>query len=178
MTRKNRKRLVIDANIARSAGTSSLAVSLFSRQCLEAVRFDEHIAVFNTKLRQEWRRHASRLAKQWQVAMQQRRRIEDAEGNEFAHLLDGACDCLKEATWKLALRKDFHLAQSALATGQIVISNETRLPKHLCASCGEIPELRKLHFANPERERQVCIDWLKSRAKKEPGRRVDRFLRS
>jgi hypothetical protein len=145
---------------------------------LEAIRLDEHIAVFSAKLRQEWRKHASLLAKKWQVAMQQRRRIEIAEGTEFAHLLEVACDCLKVDSWKLALRKDFHLVQSALTTGQTIISNEKRLPKHLCASCEEVPELRKLYFANPERERDECIDWIKAGAKKDPKRRVDRFIQA
>jgi len=175
MTRKNRKRLVIDANIAKSAGGSHVVVSLYSRKCLEAIRFDEHIAVFNSTLRQEWRKHASLLAKQWQVAMQQRRRIEDVEGNEFAALLEQACGCLTETAWKDALRKDFHLVQSALASGQLLLSNESRLPAHIGASCEVVTEFRRLFFANPLKEQEECIDWIKSGAKKDPKRRVDRF---
>lgn len=175
MTRKNRKRLVIDANIARSAGRSPVLVSLYSRRCLEAIRLDEHIVVFNSALREEWKKHASLLAKQWQVAMQQRRRIEDVEGTEFAVLLESACDCLTETAWKDALRKDFHLVKSALASGQILLSNESRLPRHLQVACEAVAEFRKLFFACPEREQDECIDWIRAGAKKEPKRRVDRF---
>jgi hypothetical protein len=157
---------------------SPALVSMFSRRCLEAIRLDEHVAVFSSKLRQEWRKHASLLAKQWQVAMQQRRRIEEAEGAEYARLLDPACDCLSGLAKKEALRKDFHLVQSALATGQILLSNETRLPSHLKSSCKSIPEFRRIFFANPEKEKEECIDWIRAGAKKEPQRRVDRFSNS
>jgi hypothetical protein len=76
---------------------------------------------------------------------------------------------------KDALRKDFHLVQSALATGQILISNESHLPNHLRASCGSVPEFLRIFFANPEKEQEECIDWIKAGAKKDPKRRVDRF---
>jgi hypothetical protein len=178
MTRKNRKRLVIDANIASSAGTSPATVSLYSRRCLETIRIDEHIAVFSSALRLEWRNHASLLAKQWQVAMQQRGRIEDAEGAEFANLTESACACLSGKSKAEALRKDFHLVQSALATDQILLTNETRLPNHLRSSCASVPELLRIFIANPAVEQEECIEWIKAGAKKEPKRRADRFTHS
>jgi len=177
MTRKNRKRLVIDANIAYSAGTSEVPSSFYSRVCLDVILRDEHIAVFNRVLRQEWKNHASVHARRWQVAMEQRRRIEDAEGDEFKDLLDRACARLEGATWENALRKDFHLVQSALATDRILLSNESRLPSHLKASCETVPELRKLFFANPQREQDVCIRWIKAGARRETHRRIDQWSR-
>lgn len=176
MTRRSRKRLVIDANIAGSAGNSAALVSIYSRKCLEEIRRDEHIAVFNSRLRAEWKKHASLLAKQWQVAMQQRRRIENLEGNEFESLLEPSCDCLDEASWKAALRKDFHLVKSALAADQILLTNELRLPTHLKCSCRHVTELRRLFIAIPEREQEEFINWVKAGAKKEIKRRVDRYL--
>lgn len=178
MTRRNRKKLVIDANIASSAGAAPAPVSLHSRHCLEVIRRDEHIAVFNSQLRREWKNHASLIAKQWQVAMQQRRRIIDVEGDEFAYLSDPASACLAEAAWGIALRKDFHLVQSALGADQLILSNENALPTYLRRSCESVPELRNLYFGNPEREGTDCIGWIKAGAKKEPKRRADRFLQA
>lgn len=177
MTRRNRKRLVIDANIAHSAGTSEVPASRYSRTCLDAILQDEHIAVFSRALRQEWKNHASLHATRWRVTMEKRKRIENEEGEEFEHLLDQACECLAHVTWQNALRKDFHLVQSALATDQILLSNESRLPSHLKTCCISVPELRKLFFANPQEEQDVCIQWIKAGAKKGPERRINKWSR-
>jgi hypothetical protein len=177
MTRKNRKMLVIDANIARSAGTTEVPSSFYSRACLDAVLKAEYVAVFSHALEQEWNKHASLYSRQWRASMVARRRIESVEGREFAHLLDRACSCLARIAWQDALRKDFHLVQSALATGQILLSNETNLPSHLKASCEAVTEFRKLFFANPEIEQGDCITWIVAGAKKETKRRIDQWSR-
>jgi hypothetical protein len=109
--------------------------------------------------------------------MEQHRRIEDEEGDEFAYLLDRACACLEYAAWQDALRKDFHLVQSSLATGQILLSNESKLPGHLTTCCNSVPAFRKLFFANPEKEKDACIQWIKAGAKKDPHRRIDQWSR-
>jgi hypothetical protein len=173
MTRKNGKRLVIDANIARSAGTTEVPSSSYSRICLNAVLDADYIAVFNKALRQEWRKHASLHATRWRVSMVARRRIEDKEGAEFAHHLDRVCACLERTSSKDALRKDFHLIQSALATEQLILSNEKEFPRFVASACNAVKVLLQLHYANPAVEGDACILWIKAGAEKVADRRID-----
>jgi hypothetical protein len=93
-------RLVIDANIAQSAGTSDVPISLHSRECLNAIRDNGHVAVFCEKLLEEWSEHSSSLSRRWWRSMAARRKIERREGIDFAQLLDPTCACLEHDSWK------------------------------------------------------------------------------
>jgi len=178
MTRKNQKRLVIDANIARSAGTSEVPVSRYSRNALDAILRGEFIAVFSQALRAEWKDHSSLHSKLWWASMFARRRVEVEEGKEFAIHLDRACSCLEQERWKAALTKDFHLIQSALASGRTILSNETNFPQLVAIACGKVRDLSKLYYANPAAERDECVLWLKAGAENDARRRIDVWVRN
>jgi len=173
MTRKNGKRLVIDANIAHSAGAGEVPSSRYSRESLAAILAGEYTVVFNRSLLQEWKNHLSRFAMIWWRSMAAQKRIENAEGEEFARHLDRACACLEHDRWKSDLIKDFHLVQSALASGQTIISNERNFPVFVATACHSVKELAALYYANPATEGDVCISWITDGAEKVADRRID-----
>jgi hypothetical protein len=105
--------------------------------------------------------------------MEQKSRIVLEDGEQFAALADRACACLSGATEKAALAKDFHLIQSALATGQLVLSNEVWFPRYVALACAAVQELASLYYANPVVEGDPCRLWIKAGAEKTPGRRID-----
>jgi len=105
--------------------------------------------------------------------MAARRRIDYTQGAEFAHHLDRACACLEKDSSKDSLRKDFHLIQSALATGKTILSNEKNFPMFVAAACSTVLELSTLYYANPAAEGDKCIDWIKAGADKDADRRID-----
>jgi hypothetical protein len=110
--------------------------------------------------------------------MSARRRIEFQEGDEFAVHLDRACASLEHDRWKDDLRKDFHLAQSALASDQTILSRERDFPRYVAIACRTVRVLFTLYFANPEAEGEACILWIKAGAEKEPNRRIDTWFAS
>ena len=173
MARKNGKRLVIDANIAHSAGAGEVPASRYSRASLETVLDGDYIAVLNPTLREELKNHCSKSFQIWWRSMAAQKRIEDKEGKEFAHHLDKACACLDQDTWKDALRKDSHLVQSALASDHTIISNEKNLPRFVTIACSRVQLLSTLHYANPAVEGNACILWIKAGAEKDADRRID-----
>jgi hypothetical protein len=177
MTRKNGKRLVIDANIAHSAGTGEVPSSRYSRESLKAILDGEYIAVFNQSLRQEWKDHSKKSARIWWRSMAAQKRIEYAEGEEFAHHLKRACACLEYERWKSDLTKDFHLVQSALASGQTIISNEKNFPVFVATAVHSVKELTALYYANPSAEGDLCISWIKDGAEKVADRRIDNWAK-
>jgi len=184
MSAKNRKQIVIDANVSLSAsGDERFNPQItdrggHSRKCLQAVWEEKHVAVFNRKLRSEWEKHASSHARAWLARMTLKDRILDREGEQFSKLLDPAYSCHEIDAHRLALAKDFHLIQSALATGQLILSNETAFPRHVAVSCAAVPQLAELHYGNPAAEGDKCRLWLKSGAEKEPKRRIDVWARN
>jgi hypothetical protein len=181
MSRLNRKKLVLDASIALGSyhsmfnPTSSLPGDA-NRRTLEAVWEEEHVAVFNRQLEREWRDHESPFATAWRGRMVLKNRTVTDEGSDFSPLLQVACDCLPNPEEKASLAKDFHLIQSALATGQLILSNEMRFPRQVTQACTAIPELAQLHYGNPSIEGEDCRLWIKAGAEKEPNRRIDKWL--
>jgi hypothetical protein len=135
MSRWNSKQIVVDANVARGSSNDRMFnpvsgnLGAQNRQCLQAIWEEKHLAVFNLTLRQEWNRHASSHAKGWLRNMEQKNRIAQEDGERFAVLADPAGACLSSEGERAALAKDFHLIQSALATGQLILSNEVRFPR-------------------------------------------------
>jgi hypothetical protein len=102
-----------------------------------------------------------------------RRRVDYTEGDEFAPHLDRACTSLEQEGWREALRKDGHLVRSALATGQLILSNEKDLPQFLALACNRVRELLSLHYGSPAIEGDACISWIRAGAQKDAGRRID-----
>ncbi|MGD0480743.1 MAG: hypothetical protein ABSA42_11275 [Terracidiphilus sp.] len=147
-----------------------------NRRTLEAVWEEEHVAVFNRQLEREWRDHESPFATAWRGRMVLKNRTVTDEGSDFSPLLQVACDCLPNPEEKASLAKDFHLIQSALATGQLILSNEMRFPRQVTQACTAIPELAQLHYGNPSIEGEDCRLWIKAGAEKEPNRRIDKWL--
>jgi len=178
MSLKNRKKLVIDANLAFGSSDpmfnpmSNIAGDV-NRRCLDAVWEEGHIAVFNEQLRREWRDHASRSATKWLQAMELKNRAVDEEGERFLELLAPACTCQPTDSHRGDLEKDFHLVRSALATEQTIISRETRFPTLIAKACPTIHGLALLYYANPAVEGDECRLWIKAGAEKDADRRID-----
>ena len=93
MAKKHPRRLVIDADVARSAGsrrlrprsaTSARAVSVACHQFLNTVRDVGYHVVMTTNIRQEWLRHRSNFSATWLIQMYGRRQVHrhDAEHDE------------------------------------------------------------------------------------------------
>lgn len=166
-------RLVVDASIAQSAGTSDVPESLYCRECLNAVRDSGHIAVFSDQLLSEWHEHASSLSRRWRKSMVARRRIERAEGEEFGELLNRACACLAKNKWREAFVKDFHMVRAALATDRTILSKETEFPKLLAIAASSIRVFSTIVYGNPAIDGDDCVAWIASGAKPEETRRID-----
>ncbi len=173
MSRKNSKQLVLDASLSMGRNPGDR-----NRRCLLAIRKERHVAVFNLKLRREWRDHASPFAIRWLQAMEQKNLVRDEEGEQHSGLLIPARSCLVSDVHKVAFAKDFHLIQSALETGQLILSNEKEFPRFVAPACSSVKELLQLHYANPMIEGDQCILWLKGGAEKDADRRIDLWVRN
>lgn len=180
MTKWNRKQLVLDASVALGSNDQMFnpagqTAGDQNRKCLQAIWEEGHVAVFNRQLQEEWRKHASPYGLSWLQNMTQKSRTVVEEGDRFSELLRPACLCQVVDAHRKALEKDFHLVQSALAAGQLILSNEARFPSFLATACRTVPALLKLYFGGPVIEGEACRLWIKAGAEKEYERRVDQW---
>jgi len=182
MSSGHSKQIVIDANIAQGSSNDRMFNPVLgdagaqSRQCLQAIWDEKHVAVFGRSLLSEWDRHASSYARRWLRNMEQKSRVVLEDGERFAELAISACACLSTAGEKAALVKDLHLIQSALATGQLILSNEVRFPRYVALACAAVQELATLYYANPTVEGDRCRLWIKAGAEKNADRRIDSWV--
>ncbi len=165
------KKIVVDSNVARSAGNvSDIPISGHSRDALLAILNRKHLLVLNEPFEAEWKKHESRFAKSWRVTMQQRGRICWIASDEFGALARRLGE-IEEANFpKDALLKDMHVFACALATDRIVVSNESRLKKHLLRLAAFETSILLLSWASPNEEGKDCAIWLRAGAKFENAR--------
>ena len=183
MSQNGGKQIVIDACVASCCSSGDIFdphpehSGTHCRNCLMAIAQGGHFAVFNRKLMKEWDDHASRFARHWRVEMILTEKVlQNIEGEEYSYLLECACAVL--TTEKDALANDFHLVQSALATGQLIVSIERRFPQIVSVASKTIVVLALLYFANPDVEGDKCIRWIRDGAEKHLKRHIDVWARS
>lgn len=119
--------VVIDADIARSAGTKEFPQSKNSREVLEAVRSTNLLVAVCPLLMREWTAHKSLFARQWLSHMFATRRVHDHKPTEIVATLVRDTELTEKE--KEVAEKDCHLIDGALATQGFVTSNDVTAKK-------------------------------------------------
>jgi len=167
------RRIVIDASVARSAGSGENANEL-SRPCrlaLNAVS-NRHQAVFSAECFAEWGRHERDFARRWRRRMVARKRVVflgETEDSSLRDELAGSCRSVKD---QRAIRKDAHLIEAAFRTDRIVVSRDDTVRNLFRRACQTIRQVREVLWANPEVEQEQVASWLQDGARDEPARRL------
>ena len=165
MRDQDRRRLVIDANVARSAGETEHAVSSACRKFLDAVTVCEHRVVMTAEIQQEWRKHASRYARRWLTRMY---------GRRLVYRTPVASDDRLRRRVALVLPSldDLHLMEAAQATDKLVASQDERARSKLRAVAVSVRVLRSIVWVNPTRAAETPVDWLSNGAVVEESRKL------
>lgn len=164
------KRLVIDADVAQSAGTKEDPISQSCREVLEAVRDICHKVVLTEDIFAEWKRHRSNFTATWLTSMRARRKqivLKDVTNADLRARIDALS--LNEQTLDF-MRKDVHLIEAALETDHIIISRDETARDLFQEASEEIGGLKRIVWINPTREDEHVKDWLGKDAKLEKSR--------
>jgi hypothetical protein len=164
------KRLVIDATVAMSAGTTEAPQSRNCRAVLDAVRDIGHQVVMSDGIREEWKRHASRYSRTWQVSMEARKRILRLEVEENANLRENIRRYASSNIGRDAMLKDCHLIEAAAATDRTVISSDAKARAWFAMIAGRISLCRRIVWVDPNRAEENPIEWIKGGAQDEQHR--------
>jgi predicted nucleic acid-binding protein len=119
---KNLMHIVVDADVARSAGRAEHPVSKSSRELLQALIKSDHKVAFCPILSSEWKKHASQFSTKWLASMTARKKI--IRSNPLKVIepeINKLCAIGKEADIAL---KDMHLIDMALSESNFLASND------------------------------------------------------
>jgi hypothetical protein len=133
--------LVIDASVARSAGISENPVSSATRQFLE------------------WRRHQSKFAKRWRVAMYAKKKIVTLQEHVDAGLRARIMRTSRTDDQSQAVLKDLPLIEAALRADHIIVSRDEN-----AKSLFQIRELNTITWVNPVVAPERVLEWLEQGA--------------
>lgn len=168
------KNLLVDACIARAAGSlDGNSEGKFSRQTLMAIQDNPgHRLVFNTALRAEWDKHASRFSTFVRVWMLQHRRTVFVPDDAFSTVVRVSALGLESVFDREAFLKDSHVTAGALASDGIILSNESRLRHYLTLLSIREERFSGIIWGNPREEGAECADWIARGAPEEPSRKI------
>lgn len=165
------RRLVVDADVAQSAGESSAERSRLCRELLSAIGSSLHRVVLSEKGDEEWRVHQSTYSRIWLRAMEVSGQVVRVK----AHLppeIEAAVLELFESARRTGVAKDLHLIAAALETDRIVLSNEVRARRAMGEAARAVPDFATIHWANPTDPADSAIAWVADGARDEPSRQL------
>lgn len=171
-TGKHRKRLVIDASIALSAGQTNHPVSRSCREFLESMLRICHRLVVSDAILGEWREHASRYARKWRVAMCARKKVDRVKPDPDDAIATRIGEVPLSNRKRDALLKDRHLVEAALTTDGIIASGDKETRGILRELVPHWPAVRRLVWVNPGEPAEKCSDWLAEGAKPDRKRMI------
>lgn len=175
--------IMVDASIARAAGTTDAPTSSNCRDFLFKLRDSTQChCVFTPELRDEWKRHASILSAKWQTSMYSRRRVTylpEAKNDQLrAHLYEcagtiaGQADEARKRKISAALVKDAHLVEAAIQAGNRVASLDETIRSYLHVCAKSHADLKRIAWVNPNNADDQASAWIQANAPLERHRKL------
>ena len=152
--------VIIDADVARSSGTSIHPVSSGSRALLDSVKSNRHKATMCKTLLAEWKHQRSLYASTWLSSMYSRKLVNRIEPKSITKLLIQN-NLTNDKSIDTAL-KDAHIIDVAIEANGIIASNDDKARKVFCElgrSCGN---LQSIIWFNPIRDKIPVANYLSS----------------
>lgn len=174
MAKQHPRRLVIDADVARSAGVSEHPISSACRKFLETVLKVGHHVVMTDEIKKEWDAHMSKkYSRIWLTRMLDSRRVDRIEKEkERDENLRKMIDEVIPRDQRDTVAKDVHLIEAAIATDRLITSRDETARKAFGNASANVSELKQIVWVNPTQDGEKPIDWLRDGAKAEAHRQL------
>jgi hypothetical protein len=147
--------VVIDANIAMSAGLSIHPVSSSSRELLQSVLESNMKAAFCPILFGEWNKHSSKYSLMWLSSMTARKKIIRIKPENLT-ILEIEKSLISEGQ-RTAAEKDAHIVDLAIATDKFIASNDGSARRVFCIIAEKSPTIKGLIWIVPSEGREAII---------------------
>jgi hypothetical protein len=172
MSRKMSRLLVVDADVARSAGQTNHPTSMASREFLQAVRGICHRLAFGRQLAAEWKIHCSRYTFVWLASMQSKGKIVELASSDVPDLRGAVEDLNISEKDRDTILKDVHLVEAALAADRAIVSRDDVARSLLRRIAGVMPPLRSIVWVNPTNDAEDGVGWVQAGARLDKKRRL------
>ena len=158
------RRLVVDTNVAKSASESEKPVSDACRQVLQTMLQEQHRVVMSATQYWEWQKHKSPFTKRWLSQMVGKKLHVVLSPEPDSGLTDRiyALECTDKA--QAEMLKDVHLLENALATDDVVLSQETNVFGLFCKYADALRVPRPVAWVNPVDNVPACVAWIQAGA--------------
>jgi hypothetical protein len=169
MARKKGRMVVIDADVARSAGETENQISRSCRNFLKLILENSHIIVTTDRLNAEWEMHQSNYFRKWKVIMVSRKLFKKIIIDENDGFEDNitALNLIKNKE-DIAL-KDIHLIEAAIKAENFIASRDDTARNVFCEISDLLRVIRKIVWMNPVAIKNDQIEWLKAGRSKKPN---------
>ena len=174
MKKAKSKRLVIDANVARTSGAKPTdQAAKRCRDFLLKVSSLSYRIMMTPEIINEWNRRQSPFALKWRSAMARSNKVcgvNSPADEEFRNKIEDAAEQKNQIP---AMRRDFHLLEAARISDQTIISLEKKARRHFAYAAQYVNEIRDIVWVNPDRtEEEEPLVWLRNGAPPEDHRKL------
>ena len=175
MKKAKSKRLVIDANVARTSGAKATdGEAKRCRDFLLKVSSLSYKIMMTPEIICEWNRRQSPFARRWRVSMATSNKVcgvkKSPVDEEFRNKIEDAAEQENQIP---VMRKDFHLLEAARISDQTIISLEKRVRRHFAYAAQQVGKIQDIVWVNPERtEEEEPLVWLQNGAPPEDHRKL------
>ncbi len=178
MPHKRSRRLVIDADVARSAGGKGAThpVSKSCRSCLEEVLRICHKVVMTDAIADEWDQHQSNFARGWRRQMVAKKKLDRINAPPNRILRNKIERAGLTENKQAAMIKDVHLIEAAGESDKTIISLDETVRACFREIAASVGELRNIVWANPTERKDAVLEWLEDGAKPERKRTLSSAL--
>jgi len=160
-TMKRLRRWVIDADIARSSGTTEKPVSKSCRIFLDFIREQGYFIVMNTTLNEEWNKHQSIYAKKWLASMYAKKKVLRHKDKNFDFEQKITSSGLSDLEKNIAL-KDVHLLNASRDYGKTIASGDDKARSTYVALAVLYKEISDFLWVNPKNDLEILLEYMKN----------------
>lgn len=171
------KILVVDASIACAAKNENSLdqTAIACIQLLKAVFNGRYGIAMTDEIENEWRvirKDMLSYANKWLALMVNRERVAVLENLIDNVLREKVSKTASNPSSRIAMQKDIHLLEAALATNKTVLSRDKKCRKYFQQAASVVAEIKPILWANPEEPNDNAITWLERGAPNEQERQL------
>lgn len=165
MKKTKSKSLVIDASVAHASGGKSAIHpdATHTRDFLQAVLKVCHKAVMSPAIRDEWNAHQSGFARSWRKTMVAKGKLLLSDIDERPDIRQKIKQASVTDNQKVAMQKDCHLLESAIATDHRIVSLDNNA-RDLFKSELNVQDVNSVMWVNPVVDPEQLLVWLEEGA--------------
>ncbi len=175
MSQKESKTLIIDASVARAAGTLPIGpdtpeTKKRCRDFLKNVYEICHKIGWTEAIKNEWKKHETESSLLWLTNMQDRGKLKviTSRKNKAFRKKVAMANLGKQV--QVAVEKDIILIEAAWSSDKTIVSLDDKAKNNFASFCAQEKELLDICWVNPSDETEKPIEWLENGALKEKER--------